>query len=75
MQQRYKKKTTDEFADNGYNTKTLSLEPKQALQSYSLRVVAFGWNHSAGRLSQSDLVGSGGDSRPQRRLELPPSQR
>lgn len=74
MQQRYKK-NTDGIADNDDNTNTLFLEPKQALQSYSLRVVAFGWNHSAGRLSQSDLVGSGGDSRSQRRLELPPSQR
>lgn len=74
MQQRYKK-NTDGIADNDDNTNTLFLEPKQALQSYSLRVVAFGWNHSAGRLSQSDLVGSGGDSGSQRRLELPPSQR
>lgn len=41
----------------------------------SLGVIAFGWKHSAGSLSQSHLVGPGSDGRSQGGLKLPPNQR
>lgn len=53
----------------------LYLEPERALHGYSLCVVAFDWKHSAGSLSQSDLVGPGGDGRSCGGLELPPTHR
>lgn len=41
----------------------LYVDPEQDVHVYLLCVVAFGWKHSAGSLSQSDLVGSGSDGR------------
>lgn len=58
-----------------FNRNKCLQEPEQELHVYSLGVIAFGWKHGAGGLSQSHLVGSGSDGRPRGGLKLPTKHR